>query len=98
MIQSDALSRREDIIPDEDTDNENVTMLPDKLFIRVIDTELQTLIAEKTMKDELMLNAVHALKTNGTPPIKSALSDWKIEDGILFFMNRCYVPNDEELQ
>jgi hypothetical protein len=98
MVQSDALSRREDLIPDEDTDNEDITMLSEKLFMRVVDTELHTLIAEKTMKDDLVSEAIKALKTNGIPPIKSALSDWKIEEGILFFMNRCYVPKDEELR
>ena len=33
MIQSDTLSRRPDYIPDEDTDNEDMTLLPDELFI-----------------------------------------------------------------
>lgn len=94
MVQSDVLSRQEDLIPTEDTDNEDITILPDKFFVRVIDTELHGLIAEKTMKDKLVSSAVKALKTNEIPPIKSALSDWKIENGILFFMNRCYVPND----
>ena len=41
MVQSDALSRRPDFTPEEDTDNENTTMLPDELFINLIDTELQ---------------------------------------------------------
>ena len=33
MVQSDTLSRRPDFIPNKDTDNENVMMLPDNLFI-----------------------------------------------------------------
>ena len=33
MIQSDALSRRPDLCPKEDNDNENVTLLPEQMFI-----------------------------------------------------------------
>jgi len=41
MIQSDALSRRTDHHPDDDPNEALVTMLPDKLFIRIIDHHLQ---------------------------------------------------------
>lgn len=41
MILSDALSRRPDLCPDEDHDNEDITMLPETLFVNFIDTELQ---------------------------------------------------------
>ena len=41
MIQSDALSRQPDFIPDKDTDNEDITMLPDNLFIQLLDIDLQ---------------------------------------------------------
>jgi len=35
MILSDALSRRPDFIPDKDTDNEDMVLLPDKLFAQI---------------------------------------------------------------
>ena len=41
MIQSDALSRWLDFIPDKDTDNEDITMLPDNFFIQLLDIDLQ---------------------------------------------------------
>ena len=41
MIQSDALSRRPDYIPEKDDDNEDVVLLPEELFISLIDTDLQ---------------------------------------------------------
>ena len=41
MIQSDALSRQPDFIPDEDHDNENRILLPEDMFINLIDTNLQ---------------------------------------------------------
>ena len=40
IIQSDTLSRQPDFIPEEDTDNKNIMMLPDSLFVNLIDTEL----------------------------------------------------------
>ena len=45
MIQSDALSCRPDFVPDEDNDNEDITMLPENLFINLIDLDLQKRIA-----------------------------------------------------
>jgi hypothetical protein len=44
MVQSDALSRRADLHPDEDNDNEDMTLLPDELFMKVIDTEMHSII------------------------------------------------------
>ena len=41
MIQSDALSRRPDLMPEEDENDEPATLLPETLFVNLIDTELQ---------------------------------------------------------
>ena len=41
MIQSDALSRRPDFIPDKDTDNEDIIMLLDNIFLQLLDMDLQ---------------------------------------------------------
>jgi hypothetical protein len=89
MVQSNALSRREDHIPKNDTDNEDAILLPDQLFVKFIDTSLQDLFTERIMKDDLVKDAIKALKENGTPPIKSSLSDWKVENSLLFFNDRC---------
>ena len=40
LVAPDALSRRPDLIPKEDTDNEGVTLLPQTLFTRLVDIEL----------------------------------------------------------
>ena len=98
MIQSDALSRRPDHIPAEDNDNEDIIILPDNIFIKMIDTELQDTIVRETLKDNFFTSALLALKESGTPPIKSDLADWKLEDGILFFRDKCYVPPTEDLR
>lgn len=98
MVQSDALSRRPNLCPDNETDNTDITLLPDELFVKTIDTEMHNLIATHLMKDDIIKDAVEALKSKGAPPIKSALTNWKIEDGLLFFKNRCYVPNTPGLR
>jgi hypothetical protein len=98
MIQSDALSRREDHDVGGDTDHENMIMLPETLFIKTIDTELHDLLAETMMKDGLVKDAIEAINKGGTLPMKSTISDWKIEDGLLFFRDRCYVPQDPKLR
>jgi RNase H-like domain found in reverse transcriptase len=85
MIQSDALSRRSDHVIGEDTDNENLTLLPDELFMKAIDIQLHDLLVENIMKDDLVKEAVRAIKENGTPPMKSSLSDWEFNDRLLFF-------------
>ena len=52
MFQSNALSRWPDFIPDKDTDNEDITMLPDNLFIQLLDVDLQCQIANTYNHDE----------------------------------------------
>jgi Flp pilus assembly CpaF family ATPase len=97
MIQSDALSRQPDHIPDEDTDNEDLVLLPDKLFLNLINMELAKMIESATTSDELVKNMSNVLSMKGIPPIKSNLSDWKIEDGMLFYQDRCYIPDSNEI-
>ena len=96
MVQSDVLSRREDWGKGLENDNKDLTLLPETMFIKAIDIGMQTLLAQALMKDKLMADAIKALKTNGTPPIKSNLLDWEFTNSLLFFKKRCYVPPNEE--
>jgi hypothetical protein len=98
MIQSDVLSRRPDHIPENDDDNENIVILPDKLFINLINVELTKLIESATTSDELVKDISNVLSTKRIPPIKSSLSDWKIEDRKLFYQNQCYIPDSDGIQ
>jgi len=59
LYQADALSCHPNHIPEGDNDNEDVTMLPDSLFINLIDTELQWQITKSTNLDT---NAAEVLK------------------------------------
>jgi len=98
MIQSDALSRCPDHIPEEDTDNENIILLPDELFIKLINTELAKLIESAPASDKFVKDMDKVLSMKGVPLIKSNLLDWKIEDGILFYQDQCYIPDNPEVR
>jgi RNase H-like domain found in reverse transcriptase len=68
MVQSDALSWWEDF-DTGDTDNEDMTMLPESLFINAIDMELHDLLAESIMKDDLVIDALKAIKLVFESPV-----------------------------
>jgi len=96
MIQSDALSQRPDHITDE-IDNDDIIVLPDNIFIKMVNLKLQNKVHEETAKDDFFVKALLAVKENGPLPIRSKLEDWKTEEGLLFFKDRCYIPPHEEL-
>ncbi|ESK81254.1 reverse transcriptase-rnase h-integrase [Moniliophthora roreri MCA 2997] len=73
-------------------------MLPDKLFVNVIDTELKTMLEEALPSDEFFQMTIESLIEKGTPPIKSLLQDWRTEGNLLFYKDRIYVPNDPTLR
>lgn len=52
----------------------------------------------KGMKDDLMMEAIEALKFGKLPPIRSALTDWHMDDGLLWYKGRLYIPDDIDLR
>ena len=78
-MQSDTLSRRPDFTPKEDTDNENITMLPDELFISLIDTELQEQILACKKLDSDAMEALKVLLEEGPITIRNQFPDWTVE-------------------
>ena len=98
MILSDSLSRRPDLCPEEDHDNEDITMLPDMLFTRVIDTTLLEQIATVTDLDKEVTDALQTLQEKGSTQIKKDLIDWEVEhlEGkpVVFRNGRQYIPID----
>uniref|UniRef100_A0A0W0G0B7 Reverse transcriptase-rnase h-integrase n=1 Tax=Moniliophthora roreri TaxID=221103 RepID=A0A0W0G0B7_MONRR len=79
-------------------DNEDIVVLPDRLFIRGIDLGMKEDIAEQLGPDDFHKSALEQLLEQGMPPIKSVLSDWKIEGDLLFFQGRVYMPNNTNLR
>jgi hypothetical protein len=79
MIQSDALSRRPDFYLDSDDDNENMILLPDNLFVNLIDLELQDRIASSSTYDSTAAEAIKLLLADGLTEAQSDLSDWTVD-------------------
>ena len=102
MVQSDALSRRPDFIPDEDTDNENVMMLPDNLFIQLLDIDLQWRIANTHNHDDEVTKALTTVLEQGPYTLRQELGDWTIKKfenrDIIFFKGKNYIPHDDNLR
>ena len=102
MVQSDTLSRQPDFIPDEDTDNENVTMLPDGLFIHLLDIDLQRRIANTHNLDDEVTKALTTILEQSPYTIQRELGDWTIEKfenrDIIFFKGKNYILRDDNLR
>src|ERR1700728_3731798 len=102
MVQSDALSRRPDHCPDEDTDNEDIVMLPDNMFVHLIDVELQDKIARSTDLDGNATEALKLLLESGPTAMAAGLQDWKLQQSngrnILFYKGKNYIPRNTELR
>jgi hypothetical protein len=79
MAQSDALSRRPDFIPEIDNDNEDITMLPDNLFVNLIDIDLQQQIANCATMDKDAMEAITTLLEWGPANVRNDLNDWTLE-------------------
>ena len=78
--------------PDLSSDNTDVTLLPDNLFILVLDTALVDKIASSSVTDPLVVAALRNL-SQGSPLFPcSSLSDWHFNDSQLYFKNRLYIP------
>ena len=102
MIQSDALSRRPDLCPTEDNDNENITLLGEELFVNLIDTELQREIANAKDLDMDAANALKLLLEQGPNALTSDLEDWTTMDldgtPMLFYQGKHYIPKNDTLR
>ena len=101
MTQADALSRRSDHYQKEDHDNENMVLLPDNLFINLLDTELQDRILEARDVDHNMSEALDQLLNSDISNLSKDLDDWKVEKmdkgNAIFYQGRNYIPKDYEL-
>ena len=92
MGPPDALSHLAD--PDISSDNTNITLLPDDVFIHAIDTTLVHKIASSSVADPLVLSALKNL-SGGSPLFPhSLLTDWHFSNSCLYFKNCLYIPPD----
>ena len=82
LIIADALSRRPDHMEKDDPE-ELLTMLPEKLFIRTITEDLREKTIEATKMDDFAISIKKCLQEKGIPPLRTALSDWTLDDKII---------------
>ena len=78
MIQSDALSRRPDYIPEQDNDNMDRILLPENMFINLMDLDLQDRIANTDKYDYDVKNTLELLLENGPNSLRQDLEDWQL--------------------
>ena len=101
MILSDALSRRPDHVPENNENDKLQTLLPEELFVNLIDVELQKEITEALINDKLAQHIVKILETGPSQASKD-LNDWQIEDfegqKAVFYQEKQYVPGNTELR
>jgi RNase H-like domain found in reverse transcriptase/Reverse transcriptase (RNA-dependent DNA polymerase)/Integrase zinc binding domain len=99
-IQADSLSRRPDLCLQE-TDNKDVIVLPEHLFVNLIDMELQKKIANTKNMDYDAAEAIKKLLKQGPREVKKDLMDLEVEEfegeNVLFYKGKNYVPIDAEL-
>ena len=95
MVQSDALSQRPGFIPDCDTNNENMTLLPKHMFLNLLDITLQDRILGLGQVDDFL----EAFSITN-PPFGTS-DDWKLETikewNTLFYKGWNYVPDNMDL-
>ena len=90
MGPADALSCLPD--PDTSSDNVDVTVLTDDLFICAIDSALVDKISSSSPTDPLVVSALQNLSVGSPLFPRSSLSDWHFSDSLLYFKNRLYIP------
>ena len=77
-------------------------MLPENMFINLLDTNLQERILNGKELDIDMRNAMETLLQEGPTNLKNDLEDWKIKevDGrkTIFYKEKNYIPKDQELR
>jgi hypothetical protein len=82
-------------------EEEDKVVLPDNLFINLLDTELQELILNGKELDLDVKNTIKTLMEEGPNNLKNNLQDWRIKeiDGrkTIFFKGKNYILKDLEL-
>ena len=74
-----------------------MTLLPDALFVNLINSSLLDKLRSSSATNLLVLNALHTLPGEVPANFHSHLSDWHYNAGILTYQGHIYVPNDVSL-
>jgi hypothetical protein len=99
-IQADSLLWKPDLCPQE-TDNEDIIVFPEHLFVSLINMELQKKVAYAKNLDYDAAKAIKELLEQGPKEVKKDLEDWEVEEfegeNVLFYKEKNYVPINVEL-
>ena len=100
LILSDTLSQQFDHCPEED-EIEEQTLLPNNMFLNLLDIGLQERIMNAKDFDFDVRNAISILLEDGPNSIRNDLEDWKLEDKdgkkVLFYKGKVYIPKNQDL-
>ena len=95
----DALSRHPDHIPEEDTDNKDITVLPEERFISAVDLELRTRITSSPKFNPRTAEAFQKIKDSHP---KATDSDFRLiptrNGSLMTYQGHVVIPEDLELQ
>ena len=76
-------------------------MLPDNLFIQLLDIDLQRRIANTNDRNEEATKVLTTMLEQGPSSLRQELGDWTIEKfkgrDIVFFKGKNYIPHDDNL-
>ena len=105
LIQSDAISHLKHLNLEEEN-NKDVTLLPNDMFICMLEPDIKQRIKESPHYEEDIRNRIKLLTDEDlskyNPDIlkrmKQDLFDWQIEDRLVFYKGRCYMPEDQDLR
>ena len=103
----DAMSRRVDHEP-SDKDNTNRVLLSPNLFYAKAarrgmtqvhgDRGLLRRIRRSKRFDEELVEAIEVLQNRGPRALTKDLEDWSVEEGLMLYQGKVYVPKDEEIR
>jgi hypothetical protein len=60
--------------------------------------EWQEKIKKEDQYDEDVVKAIDTIKTSGSESLAKGLKEWNIQDGIILYRGKVYVPKDQELR
>ena len=72
-------------------------MLPMDLFLNLISIDLRNHIAKLTETDAYAATIYSCIKRKA-PLLRTALTDWTLDNSLILFKNRVYVPDDLDLR
>ena len=102
MVLSDTLSRRLDLCPENDNNNEDVVILPESLFVNLIDVDLQQQITDANELDADAAKVLKALLGGGPTAFWNDLAEWMTENfngkKVLFYKGKNYIPKNLSLK